>query len=87
MRPQQGHKAAKTPHDRRVTDSQDDKPAPAAPKPPNEIPKPGMLPPETLPAEIDSKDLLAGRRMMTIRHGAERYRLQVTKSGKLILTK
>lgn len=30
---------------------------------------------------------MAGQRMILIRHGSDEYRLQVTGSGKLILTK
>jgi hemin uptake protein HemP len=36
---------------------------------------------------ISSDELLAGQRMIIIRHGSEEYRLQLTGSGKLILTK
>jgi hemin uptake protein HemP len=36
---------------------------------------------------VDSRDLLDGRRMLVIRHGAEEYRLHLTQGGKLILTK
>jgi hemin uptake protein HemP len=36
---------------------------------------------------ISSDELLAGQRMVIIRHGREEYRLQVTGTGKLILTK
>jgi hemin uptake protein HemP len=36
---------------------------------------------------ITSEALMAGQRMILIRHGNEEYRLQVTGSGKLILTK
>ena len=36
---------------------------------------------------ISSEALMAGQRMILIRHGNEEYRLQVTGSGKLILTK
>jgi hemin uptake protein HemP len=36
---------------------------------------------------IASDELLAGQRMIIIRHGREEYRLQVTGTGKLILTK
>ena len=36
---------------------------------------------------ITSEALLAGQRMILIRHGDDEYRLQVTGSGKLILTK
>jgi hemin uptake protein HemP len=34
-----------------------------------------------------SSELLAGRRQLIIRHGREQYRLQLTNSNKLILTK
>ncbi|MGD9722551.1 MAG: hemin uptake protein HemP [Pirellulales bacterium] len=37
--------------------------------------------------EIDSQDLMQGQREIVIRHGAEAYRLSVTRSGKLILRK
>jgi len=36
---------------------------------------------------ISSDELLAGQRMIIIRHGREEYRLQLTGTGKLILTK
>ena len=36
---------------------------------------------------ITSEALMAGQRMILIRHGNEEYRLQITGSGKLILTK
>jgi hemin uptake protein HemP len=36
---------------------------------------------------VSSDELLAGQRMIIIRHGREEYRLQVTGTGKLILTK
>jgi hemin uptake protein HemP len=36
---------------------------------------------------ITSEVLLAGERMILIHHGNDEYRLQVTGSGKLILTK
>ena len=39
------------------------------------------------PAVVSSSDLLAGRRELVIRHGAERYRLMLTAQNKLILTK
>jgi hemin uptake protein HemP len=38
-------------------------------------------------AVIDSNALMAGRREVLIRHGANTYRLRVTASNKLILTK
>lgn len=36
---------------------------------------------------VDSVTLMSGRRELIIRHGAESYRLRVTASNKLILTK
>jgi hemin uptake protein HemP len=38
-------------------------------------------------AEVDSRQLLEGRRELLIRHGEERYRLRHTRNDKLILTK
>ena len=43
--------------------------------------------PERDAASIDSAQLMAGRRELLIRHGASTYRLRVTASEKLILTK
>jgi len=39
------------------------------------------------PLTVSSEELLGGRRQLIIRHGGERYRLLVTRSNKLILTK
>ena len=39
------------------------------------------------PLVVDSATLMAGRRELLIRHGADTYRLRVTASNKLILTK
>lgn len=36
---------------------------------------------------IDSSELFAGGHEIWIEHNGERYRLQLTKAGKLILTK
>ena len=36
---------------------------------------------------ITSKDLMAGERVIIISHGQEEYRLRLTASGKLILTR
>jgi hemin uptake protein HemP len=36
---------------------------------------------------VDSGTLMGGRRELIIRHGADTYRLRVTASNKLILTK
>jgi hemin uptake protein HemP len=42
---------------------------------------------EDEPAIVSSQELLGGHRQLIIRHGRERYRLQLTNSNKLILTK
>ena len=39
------------------------------------------------PLTISSESLLGGRRQLIIRHGREQYRLLLTSSNKLILTK
>jgi hemin uptake protein HemP len=39
------------------------------------------------PVTISSETLLAGRRQLIIQHGDEQYRLLLTRSNKLILTK
>lgn len=39
------------------------------------------------PREVDSASLLQGQTALQIRHQGEVYRLQVTRQGKLILTK
>ncbi len=36
---------------------------------------------------VTSHELFAGKRELVIRHGERRYRLQITKAGKLILNK
>ena len=41
----------------------------------------------TPPLVVDSVTLMAGRRELLIRHGDDVYRLRVTASNKLILTK
>jgi hemin uptake protein HemP len=53
---------------------------------------PGTGPPATHPGDtkasaISSTALLAGAREVLIRHGEETYRLKLTSSNKLILTK
>jgi hemin uptake protein HemP len=42
---------------------------------------------EIEPTIVSSQELLAGQRQLIIRHGREQYRLQLTNSNKLILTK
>lgn len=50
-----------------------------------QAPLPGQPPSlqDTVPAEL----LFRGRQEVLIRHNGEHYRLRITKSGKLILTK
>jgi len=36
---------------------------------------------------VSSRELLAGRQQLIIQHGREQYRLRLTSSNKLILTK
>jgi hemin uptake protein HemP len=47
-------------------------------------PQPASLPSDRV---ISTRDLLAGSRRVWIEHDSVRYLLQVTRSGKLILTK
>jgi hemin uptake protein HemP len=54
---------------------------PSAPKPQQEDADKGA------PPILSSEALLAGRRQVIIQHGGERYRLLLTRSNKLILTK
>ncbi|WP_442508831.1 hemin uptake protein HemP [Novipirellula sp. SH528] len=42
---------------------------------------------ESLPRIVPSSELLDGRREVWIEHGPEMYRLRLTASGKLYLTK
>ena len=46
-----------------------------------------QAPGENEPAKVSSGELLAGRRQLIIQHGSEEYRLRLTSSNKLILTK
>lgn len=50
-------------------------------------PRSGSGPPAAMPMALDSAALLAGSREVLIRHGEETYRLKLTSSNKLILTK
>ena len=53
-------------------------------------PSQARVPPAARPVPervVSTKDLLAGAHRIWIEHAAERYLLQVTRSGKLILTK
>ena len=52
----------------------------------------GARPPERIspperPPLLDSQQLLRGHRTVEIQHNGELYRLQATRTGKLILTK
>jgi hemin uptake protein HemP len=55
----------------------------------DEHPTAAVQSPAARPAErvISTRELLAGAHRIWIEHAAERYLLQVTRSGKLILTK
>lgn len=51
---------------------------------------PAATPPASRPSTervVTTRELLAGAHRIWIEHAAERYLLQVTRSGKLILTK
>jgi len=54
-----------------------------------ESPKPPETSSPRPPAErvVSTKELLGGAHRIWIEHAAERYLLQITRSGKLILTK
>jgi hemin uptake protein HemP len=55
-------------------------------KQPNNPPPPAR--PDNAPAQtLTSTELMQGRREIVIEHQGERYRLQQTRNGKLILTK
>jgi len=47
----------------------------------------GEAPAAVRPPLLDSRELLRGHRTIEIHHNGELYRLQATRSGKLILTK
>jgi hemin uptake protein HemP len=52
------------------------------------VPGSESAPPAPAPSTISSETLFApGQREVVIEHGGERYRLRVTRNGKLILTK
>lgn len=52
-----------------------------------EEPSPRAAPRVTAERVVTTKELLAGAHRIWIEHAAQRYLLQVTRSGKLILTK
>lgn len=55
-----------------------------------ELPKVPVQAPQARPQTervVNTQDLLGGAHRIWIEHAAERYLLQVTRSGKLILTK
>jgi hemin uptake protein HemP len=60
---------------------------------PTHIDKPARVPGQPAPARpgtervVSTRELLGGAHRIWIEHAAERYLLQVTRSGKLILTK
>lgn len=57
---------------------------PAGPEPPRPAAAPAGGP---APPVVSSEALLAGRRELVIRHGAEEYRLRLTANNKLMLIK
>jgi hemin uptake protein HemP len=61
---------------------------------PTHIDEPSAHPPAPVPAParppervVTTKELLGGAHRIWIEHAAQRYLLQITRSGKLILTK
>ena len=56
---------------------------------PPRAPRPDDVVGETadIVSSVDSVTLMKGRRELIIRHGADTYRLRITASNKLILTK
>mgnify|MGYP001555706684 FL=1 len=56
------------------------------PSPPDPTPPPAVEK-TAAPRIVSSESLLAGQRELLIQHGAERYRLRLTASNKLILVK
>jgi hemin uptake protein HemP len=58
-------------------------------QPQRSAPAGGLEPgtPDPVALVADSAALMGGRRELIIRHGADTYRLRVTASNKLILTK
>lgn len=57
------------------------------PDKPNQSDEAAVQPPTKTLRTILSRDLLRGEKRVIIRHEQEDYRLQVTTTGKLILTK
>jgi len=56
-------------------------------KPAHKSPKPPPASRQAMPRALSSTELFAGDHEVWIEHGGELYRLQLTKAGKLILTK
>lgn len=57
---------------------------------PQDAPRPAAAPARARPQPVrvvSTRELLGGAHRIWIEHAAERYLLQVTRSGKLILTK
>lgn len=55
---------------------------------PTEPVGPGLRQPAAVPSEpVHSADLFKGQKSVVIEHNGEKYRLQTTRLGKLILTK
>jgi hemin uptake protein HemP len=47
----------------------------------------GVVAPDDKPRRVKVSELLAGNREAILEHGGQDYRLRITASGKLILTK
>jgi hemin uptake protein HemP len=60
---------------------------PALPPPPGAAAEPGCTATGAQARRIDTESLLQGQRQIELLHQGEVYRLQVTRLGKLILTK
>jgi hemin uptake protein HemP len=55
--------------------------------PQSQAPVASKTPTPQAPVVLDSNQLLAGRKQVSISHGGELYSLRLTRNGKLILTK
>jgi len=53
----------------------------------NPVPRYPQLFTERIAPKIASEQLMKGKREIIIQHGPEEYRLRITASGKLLLTK
>lgn len=49
--------------------------------------RPSQLPDKRIVPKVATAQLMKGKREVIIQHGSEEYRLRITSTGKLILTK